>query len=280
MINLIKRYLISALLATTSIGSVFLFSYWRQATQLPSWYTQQAIHSTPVKLNRIASIDQAIASSLSKSAQPTRQSVSVPHPSFSHSAVEPSSVQFEDVTVSRTTTERNQKRAEQDTPEKNINVALEPGEVNTLFSSALHQKAIDNKLAPAVKGVNTTMQGDVIESGAVLNLSELPIEQLPSSEKAFFEKLLAVFPDLGKREVYIGMAGKPTVKNGQIQLDDNTQIKLGNLSFSISELAQRLGVSDDQIRDRLLLAIQFDRLNVKKLQLSGNTILLHGSTNP
>ncbi|HEY9729682.1 MAG TPA: hypothetical protein V6D50_24805, partial [Chroococcales cyanobacterium] len=119
-----------------------------------------------------------------------------------------------------------------------------------------------------------------IESGTVVNLSGLPKNQLDEKQNAAIEKLVNTFPPLKDRDVYVGISGKPLVENGQLEWDDNTKIKLGNLSLSINELAQRLDVSPETLKQELNLSSQIGKLRVSELELKGDRVLLKGSVNP
>jgi hypothetical protein len=82
---------------------------------------------------------------------------------------------------------------------------------------------------------------------------------------------------LENKEIYLGLTGKPKIENGQLLLDDNTQVKLGNLSFSISEISQRLGIPQETLQQKLRLSLQTGRLNVSDGTLTGDKVLLRGS---
>ncbi|UBF27686.1 hypothetical protein K9N68_07150 [Kovacikia minuta CCNUW1] len=140
----------------------------------------------------------------------------------------------------------------------------------------MRRKTESQTLAKAIKGVNTTVQDGKIESGAVVNLGSVPIDQLSSNERSFVTKLIETFPVLGDRNVYIGIEGKPSVVNGQVMLNDNTRIKIGDLSFSPAELSQRLGIPEDQIRQRIHLEVQLGRLKVSDIQLEGDRAVVRG----
>lgn len=270
---MMKRFLISALIVLFGAGAVLLY-YWKQATQLPSWYTEQAREIDPLPANATEQ-EQAALNQAPTGITPPAQNAQTGKPK----ANQPGSsaqVQQEPANVP---IQINEVIQQQTSSNGEVKVKLNPKQVNTLFSSALKRKVETSKLGQAVKGVNTTIQDGRIESGAVVNLAEVPIDQLPSSEQAFLGKLLNTFPELGQRSVYIGMQGKPIAEDGQVRLDDDTRLKVGNLSFTTAELAQRLGISEEQVRQRLQLEIQLGRLNASDVELEGNNVVIRGSGN-
>jgi hypothetical protein len=145
---------------------------------------------------------------------------------------------------------------------------LRQNELTRLFTTEVTRKVESRKLGSALKGANTTMQNGTVESGAVVNLSDVSPDQLPPDERAFFTKLVTAFPELSRQNFYIGVEGKPTVKNGQAQLDENLRVKLGNLSFTPAQLSQRLGIPEDQIRQQLQLQVQLGNLKTKQSQMA------------
>ena len=104
-------------------------------------------------------------------------------------------------------------------------------------------------------------------------------EQLPPDERAFFTKLLTAFPELSRQSFYIGVEGKPTVKDGQAQLNDNLRVKLGNLSFTPAQLSQRLGIPEDQIRQQIQLQVQLGNLKTKQAQLTDDRPTMQNGSN-
>lgn len=270
---MMKRFLISALIVLFGAGAVVLY-YWKQATQLPSWYTEQARETNPSPANPIEQgqtvLNQAptAQTTVPQTARDAKPKANQPS---SSAQVQPESVSTP-IPIANSLQQQANSQGE-------VQVKLNPKQVNTLFSSALQRKVEDSKLGQALKGVNTSVQNGQIESGAVINLAEVPIDQLSSGEQAFLGKLLNTFPELGQRSVYVGMQGKPVAEQGQVRLDDNTRLKLGNLSFTTAELAQRLGVSEEQIRQRIQLEVELGRLKANGVELEGDNVIIRGSGN-
>ena len=162
---------------------------------------------------------------------------------------------------------------------KPADLQLDATEVNSLFTSELTRKATA-KLGSAVKGVNTTIKDGRVESGAVVNLAEVPLEQLSPSERSTISKMITAFPNLNQRTVYIGVEGQPIVQDGQVKLDSNTRLRLGDLSFTPAEIAQRLGVSEEKVRQQLELQLKLGKLKVSGIDLVGDRAVIRGTPSP
>lgn len=145
----------------------------------------------------------------------------------------------------------------------NVEVKLGEKELNDLLVSKISKNVANGELSQAVKGSSTTIKDGKIESGAVLSISEIPVDQLKANEKAAIEKAIKTFPNLKNKEVYVGIEGKPRAENGQLAFDDNTNIKLGNLSFTVLELSNKLGVPKESVEKAINLDLK--ELNVSNM---------------
>lgn len=251
-----KRLLLAVLLALFGVGAG-LFYLWKQATQLPSWYTEE---DTTETANSATPDSAATSANQSKSKSPTQTS-------HHNRQVEKS--------IEKKIAEEVQQAPNRD----RVNVQLDQTEVRHLFTSEMARKAESSKLGRAVKGVNTTVQDGKVESGAVVNLADVPMQQLPSHEQSVLAKMRAAFPEMTDRNLYIGIEGKPSVKNGQVKLDDDMRVRIGNLSFTPAELSQRLGIPEDQIRKQIGLQLQLGNLKVDNFELLGDRAVIRGAAN-
>ena len=247
---MMKRLLIALFLALAGVGAV-AFYYWQQATQLPDWYTahqsgsaSQPSQATAIRPTVVTELNQPsdrATSSKPASAQ-ANPAMTQPNPA---TTAQPSTLQ-----------------------EPSTKTHLHQNDLTQLFTTEITRKAESKKLSSALKGANTTMQNGTVESGAVVNLGDIAPDQLPPDERAFFSKLVTAFPELSRQSFYLGVEGRPTVKNGQAQLDENLRIKLGKLSFTPAQLSERLGIPEDQIRQQLQLQVQLGNVKTKQAQLA------------
>ena len=224
------------LIATGSISGVYY--YWRQATNLPNWYTSQE--------------------------QPK-----------SFNIINETSAQKESEKLKAKFTAINQQAANS----KNLELQLNENELNNLFVSEIAKTNKSSKLAEAVKVVKTNIKDGKIESGAVVNISKIPTAHLRKEETAALTRVVKAFPTLNTREIYIGIEGKPTIENGKLKFDENTKLKVGNLSFTQAELSNKLGIPESQIRQVSNIELQLGKLKVNDIELTDDKALLKGSVN-
>ena len=251
-----KRMLIAACLAVASVGAV-AFYYWQQATQLPDWYgssqpdsvnqLDQAGASIPLANRPTPSVKPSIT--ITRSQPSSQPSVSITQPSKKVGTISQTPPKQPTQTPTKTLTKTQQQQKE----------------LTQLFTNEITRKAEGKKLGAALKGANTTIQNGNIESGAVVNFKDISLEQLPPDERDFLTKLVTAFPALGQQSFYIGIEGKPTIKDGQAQLNDDMRIKLGKLSFTPAQLSERLGIPEDQIRQQIQLQVQLGNLTADQL---------------
>lgn len=230
-----KRIAVIFLLITTGVSSG-VYYYWRQATNLPDWYTNQETQNNSI--NIIAKKD---------SQQPINIEAEVP------AITQPLG------------------------SSKNVELQLSEKDLNNILASEIAKKNNSSKIAEAVKAVKTNIKEGKIEGGAVVNISEIPTAHLRASETAAITRAFKVFPGLENREVYIGIEGKPTIEDGQLKFDENTKIKIGNLSFTQAELSEKLGIPESQIRQFTNLELQVGKLKVNDIELNDGKALLKGS---
>jgi hypothetical protein len=134
-----------------------------------------------------------------------------------------------------------------------------------------------NKQIPSgVSGVNTTIKDGKIRTGALVNIDRLARDSQPGSQTAALSKLTEKLPFLKDRDVYIGIVGKPIVKDGRIKLDSDTQIKIGKVTFTVTQLAQNLGVSEEKIQKAIELKLQQQNLKVDRINLDNNEFSIDG----
>ncbi|MBD2327480.1 hypothetical protein [Alkalinema sp. FACHB-956] len=134
---------------------------------------------------------------------------------------------------------------------ENSSVSLSPAEVKVLVAATISQISQQVKASTAIKGVHTTLENQQLQAGAVVDLAELQQSQLSRQEKALLQDTIQRIPGFQDRQIYLGISGKPRIVHGQIQLDPETQVKVGNLSFSLQQIAQRVGVPPEQIQAQI-----------------------------
>ena len=242
---MIKRILVIGLVLAAGV-SVGAIAAWQQATHLPQWYTQtEATETDP---------DIAIL---------TAQQLAQPQ-------------EVEKIRLNLNRTVEAAVTQSEPNPEQPTQVQLNAQDFNHLLVSALPESAVSEEVYSAIKGIETQIKQDRLKSGAVVNIGELPLEQLPERYQKIAKDVFNTFPALKNREVYVGIEGQPRLKDGRLELDDQTRIKVGNISLSQQEVSRRLGVSPSDLNR--LLTLNVGNLQVQDLEFSGNTAILKGAT--
>ena len=220
-------------------GVIAGFYYWQQATTLPTWYEKQVTTANINNTRNRLNIQQTTEKIEVKIAASTQQLVN----------------------------------------NKDIELQLDENELNNLLASEIVKKSNKNQLVQAVKAVKTEIENGKLKSGAIVNISEISTAQLGKNEVAELTKVIKAFPTLEDREVYLGIEGKPIFKNGQLRFDENSTIKVGNLSFTQAELSEKLGIPESKIKQFTKLQLQIDKLKVNDIELNDEKALLRGSVN-
>ncbi|MBD2103665.1 hypothetical protein [Leptolyngbya sp. FACHB-261] len=224
-----------------AVAGCFLaaFQYWRQATQLPTWYT----HSSTAISVATNPADPAVAAAGIKLAEQLVATGS---------------------------------QADQTSTKPQVEARLNADELNQLVVAAIAENPKHSPLLGSARALNTTIEDGRIASGIVVDLSTIPTQKLEARQKAALERATALFPNLANREIYLGIEGQPRVENGQLQLDDSTVIKVGALSLTTQQLIDQLGISKAQLERGLNQQLQLKNLSLEELELVGDSARVKG----
>jgi hypothetical protein len=250
-----------------------LYYFWHQATKLPDWYREDAAQPPIATPQTKANIQQKIQAQIQQSLIAESPNPSSPNPSSPNpSSPNPSSPNPNRSNPSSSKTP--------DKADSTVKVQLNQDELNDVLVSKIVEKNRISALPASIKSVHTAVENNTLKTGAVIDLKELKNSNLGSQEKAFLEQATQRIPGLGDRKVYIGIEGKPRVKDGKMQFDDQMRLHIGNLSLTVAELADRLGVPPEKVKERLKLELQLQNLNVNDIELQNGTAILRGSVAP
>lgn len=156
-------------------------------------------------------------------------------------------------------------------------ITLSEAEVNQMVIGAIAQAPQAAQLLEAAKGVNTTLENNRIESGMVVNLSDIPLSALPSEGQQALSQLTERFPVLANRDVYVGIQGSPRIENGRLVLDDSTVVTIGRFQLPLADLANQMGLSQRQIEDQLAQALTQNGIALEDLQIQEGQVVINGS---
>lgn len=101
----------------------------------------------------------------------------------------------------------------------------------------------------AFRASRATYEDGRLEAGVIVNAGKVPQKELSKKDKGFFERLIKAFPSLADRDVYVALEDEPIVApDGILQLGPNPKVRVGNLSYSLAQVAKKLGVSTKAVR--------------------------------
>ncbi|MBD1843807.1 hypothetical protein H6F89_10420 [Cyanobacteria bacterium FACHB-63] len=221
------------------------YYFWRQFTQLPDWYAEE--QTSPRTYTQIQESGAAIEKRIAAQIQTSPQSAST---NIAPNSPEPQ-------------------------PSKPVQVALSSKELNDLLVTKITEKRGGKALPNSVKGFHTSVKNDQLKTGAVVDIKELQNSGLGAQHQALLTQITKKIPV--DRRVYIGIEGKPEIQNGKLHFDENARIQVGNMSFTIAEVASRLGVPPQKVQDQLNLELKLRGLTVKDIDFQDGNAVLSGA---
>ena len=253
-----------------------VYYYWKQATQLPDWYITKE-KTTNTQTREIDFRNEAEVKTVKARLQ-RNVDAKIENSIGASQGLQPE-LGRRDGGDEKIAINKVPENTQAELGSQNIEIDLSEDEVNDLVISTIAKDKNNSKLLASTKALNTTIKNGQLESGGVFNISEVPKEELNQQEKELLEKVIKTFPFLEEKEVYIGVEGKPRVENGQLKLEEETKIKVGNLSFTTSELSERLGIPKEKIEQRLKLELELGRLKINDIEIKENNASIKGSVN-
>jgi hypothetical protein len=234
------------------IGVIFLgagtaglaYYFWTQATALPSWFQGQS-------------------SDAKSFVQPSQES----SPSNNSTPAIAATKQKIQQKVETAIQERGTGQ-----PQQEVNISLNAQDFNQLVQAEISSQLRSRKLVSALPNIKANLENNNLELGTVINPAKLKTLDLPRQQQAMVERVVSKFPQLKAQDIYVGIEGQPKLKNGQLTLPNNSQVRIGNLTFTLSEVAQKLGVDPTRLQQSLNLNI--DELNLQDLQFKENEVIL------
>ncbi|WP_310418937.1 hypothetical protein [Chamaesiphon sp. OTE_8_metabat_110] len=158
-----------------------------------------------------------------------------------------------------------------------VNVKLSDRDLNNLVVAKLATSQQNKQIPLGIKGIKTNIKDGKIYTGAMVNLDKLTHDGQPGSQTAALAKLTDKLTFLKGRDVYIGVVGKPTLTGDRIEFASDTQIKVGNMNFTIAQLAENLGVSAEKLQQTIDLQLQQQNLKVNRIDIRNNGLEIEGS---
>ena len=158
-----------------------------------------------------------------------------------------------------------------------IDVKLSDRDLNNLVIAKLATSQPNKQLPTAVKGVKTNIKDGKIHIGALVNLGQLAANGTPGSQTVALNKLTDKLTFLKDRDVFVGIVGTPIVDGSKVKFSEDTEIKVGGINFTISQLADNLGVSPTKIQQMIDLQLQQKNFKIDRVNLSNNGLSIEGA---
>lgn len=157
------------------------------------------------------------------------------------------------------------------TSNEGIEVQLNQEDINGLLTAGIANNQQESQLLQATQGVKTKIKDNSLEIGTVVNTAKL------SEQEEKIEQAIDKFPLLKNRDIYIAIEGQPIAVDGQLKFDENTLIKIGNISMNIKDAAGKLGVTPEKILQNL--TVKSDLIEVQDIQIIDQEIIFKGYKN-
>ncbi|WP_414621992.1 hypothetical protein [Calothrix sp. CCY 0018] len=157
-------------------------------------------------------------------------------------------------------------------------VELDAEEVNSLITSSIGKRGNTKQLATAIKGTNTKIENGKISVGAVVETASIPVQELSARKETKIIQLLQRLPGKQK-QVYIGIEGKPSIRNQKFSFDDATRVSLGYVSFPIAEVSQNIGIPQDSINQLLSQELKKLPIKLESINIQDERLVIRGSRN-
>jgi hypothetical protein len=158
-----------------------------------------------------------------------------------------------------------------------VTVKLSDRDLNNLVVAKLATSQPSKQLPVGITGIKTNIKDGKIHAGGLVNLGQLAHNGKPGAQTAALNKLTDKLTFLKNRDVYVGIVGTPIVEGKKIKFGDDTEIKVGNMKFTITQLADNLGVSPAKIQKMIDLQLQQQNFNVDRVSLSNNGLSIEGA---
>ncbi|WP_373542551.1 hypothetical protein [Chamaesiphon sp.] len=158
-----------------------------------------------------------------------------------------------------------------------VQVKLNSTDLNNLVVAKLAKSQPTKQVPIGIKGIRTNIKDGKIYTGAMVNLDQLVRNGKPGNQTATLTKITNKLTFLKGRDVYIGIVGKPTIQGSKIEFDPDTQIKIGNMNFTITQLAENLGISPEKLQQTIDLQIQQQNFKVNRINIENNGLAIEGA---
>jgi hypothetical protein len=159
-------------------------------------------------------------------------------------------------------------------------VILSQQEVSDVVTSTIDELSRQAHMPEAIRGVNTELIDGKLKAGAIIDLSKLPTTEQSGKSRNILTKVLQRLPGMGDRPIYVGIESTPKISNGQVQLDANTQFKVGAINLSLEDMAKYVGMTPAQLQADLNKALPIGDLPLDAVSITDRQLILQSPSAP
>ena len=157
-----------------------------------------------------------------------------------------------------------------------ISLILDEIQLSQLVNEAILSQPQAAQLLANAQSLHTTLEDDFLETGTVLNLSELPRDGLSPEFQASLNQLIDTVPMLTNRDIYIGIVARPQVKDGKINLDQDINFRIGQFTLPLADVAKQIGFSTREIEERLNGLLEQHGVTLEAIEILDEQLVITG----
>lgn len=153
-------------------------------------------------------------------------------------------------------------------------VVLSSAQVEELLQEAIATQPLPSEWQEPAANLSASVEDGRLATGTVVNLADLPLEQLSDRDRSRVEQLLSLVPALNEQQLFIGLESSPQIRDGRLELDGNTTVRVGQLRLPLDVVAQQFGVSVDELETKLTEAIESRGIALEQIRIEGDRLYL------
>lgn len=157
-----------------------------------------------------------------------------------------------------------------------VMLTLDEAQLNQLLSQAILSQEHTAQLLVNAHSWETQLSRDRIETGAVMNLADLPLEGLPPEFQAGLTQLKNAAPMLMNRDIYVGVVAQPQVRDGRLTLAQDLNFKLGQFTLPLTEVATSMGLSIEDIEQQINAVLAQQAIILNSVEILDQQLVITG----
>jgi hypothetical protein len=151
---------------------------------------------------------------------------------------------------------------------KNKSSIVDENELKDFILEKINEKIPENS-EKVIKALRSKIYPDKIVIESVINLDEIPFNNLSPNYQNSVKKFISSFPQKSRQNFYIKISGKPNRTDKGIELNENAKIQLGKMEYSVKTVINQ--ISDN---NQLDTNIPLNELPFKNIHLEEGKIIL------